>query len=47
MPEMESTEVLTARFEELNELETEFEDVELEISKQQSSLCQCKEGVDH
>jgi hypothetical protein len=30
---MESEEVLTARFEELSVLETEFEDVELEISE--------------
>jgi hypothetical protein len=33
MTEMESEEVLMARFEELTVLETEFEDVELEISK--------------
>jgi hypothetical protein len=33
VPESETTEVLMARFEELSVLETEFEDVELEISK--------------
>jgi hypothetical protein len=33
MSEMESEEVLMARFEELSVLETEFEDVEVEISK--------------
>jgi hypothetical protein len=31
--QMESEEVLMARFEELSVLETEFEDVEIEISK--------------
>ena len=31
--QIESEEVLTARFEELSVLEKEFEDVELEISK--------------
>jgi hypothetical protein len=36
--QMESEEVLMARFEELSVLETEFEDVELEISKH-SSIC--------
>jgi hypothetical protein len=38
MNEMESEETLMARFEELSVLETEFEDVELEISKQITSL---------
>tara|TARA_R110002003_G_scaffold534_6_gene20256 strand:+ start:36008 stop:36157 length:150 start_codon:yes stop_codon:yes gene_type:complete len=32
VPESETPEVLMARFEELSVLETEFEDVELEIS---------------
>jgi hypothetical protein len=33
MSEMESEEAVMARFEELSVLETEFEDVEVEISK--------------
>ena len=40
--QVESEEVLMARFEELSVLETEFEDVELEISERAFPLLQLR-----